>query len=108
MTVVLLAFIAALFFALLTTPAVRRLAFRLGLIAVPRADRAHQYPTALMGGVAIYVGATVALLLGGIGARIFLHGWGNLGELAGILAGATVMGAVGLWDDRVRLSWPVK
>lgn len=108
MTVVILAFVAALFFAILTTPAVRKLAFKLGLIAVPRSDRAHQHPTALMGGVAIYMGATVALLLGGIGARIFLKGWGNLGELAGILSGATLMGAVGLWDDRARLSWPIK
>lgn len=108
MTVVILAFVAALGFAMLTTPAVRSLAFRLGVIDMPRSDRAHQQPTALMGGVAIYVGATVALLLGGIGARVFLKGWGNLGELAGILSGATLMGAIGLWDDRVQLSWPVK
>jgi UDP-GlcNAc:undecaprenyl-phosphate GlcNAc-1-phosphate transferase len=37
-----------------------------------------------------------------------LRGWGNLGELAGILAGATLMSAVGLWDDRVSLRWPIK
>ena len=31
----------------------------------------------------------------------------GLDELAAILAGATLMGAVGLWDDRVRLRpWP--
>jgi UDP-GlcNAc:undecaprenyl-phosphate GlcNAc-1-phosphate transferase len=108
MTVVILAFVAALGFAVLTTPAVRSLAFRLGLIDIPRSDRAHRQPTALMGGVAIYAGAIVALLLGGIGARVFLKDWGNLGELAGILSGATLVGAIGLWDDRVRLSWPVK
>ena len=108
MTVVILAFVAALFFAILTTPAARKLAFKLGLIAVPRSDRAHQHPTAMMGGVAIYVGATVALLLGGFVARVLLKGWGNLGELAGILSGATLMGAVGLWDDRTRLAWPIK
>jgi UDP-GlcNAc:undecaprenyl-phosphate GlcNAc-1-phosphate transferase len=108
MTVVILAFVAALAFAVLTTPAVRSLALRLGLIAIPRSDRAHQHPTAMMGGVVIYAGATVALLLGGIGARVLLRGWANLGELAGILAGATLMGAIGLWDDRVRLSWPIK
>jgi UDP-GlcNAc:undecaprenyl-phosphate GlcNAc-1-phosphate transferase len=71
-TVVILAFVAALFFAILTTPAARTLAFKLGLIAVPRSDRAHEHPTAMMGGVAIYVGATVALLLGGIGAPVKL------------------------------------
>ena len=108
MMVVILAFVAALGFAVLTTPAVRSMALRLGVIDVPRSDRAHQQPTALMGGLAIYVGATVTIVLGGIGARAFLRDWGNLGELAGILAGATLMGAIGLWDDRVRLAWPVK
>lgn len=105
MTVVMIAFVAALFFAAVSTPAVRSLAVRLGLISVPRPDRAQGQPTPMMGGVAIYVGATVALMLGGLGARIWLRGWGNLGELAGILSGATLMATVGLWDDRVRLGW---
>jgi UDP-GlcNAc:undecaprenyl-phosphate GlcNAc-1-phosphate transferase len=105
MTVVMIAFAAALFFAAISTPAVRALAVRLGLISVPRPDRAQSQPTPLMGGVAIFVGATVALLLGGVGARVWLRGWGNLGELTGILSGATLMAAVGLWDDRVRLGW---
>jgi UDP-GlcNAc:undecaprenyl-phosphate GlcNAc-1-phosphate transferase len=108
MTVVMIAFAAALCFALISTPAVRSIAFRLGLISMPRSDRAHSEPTPLMGGVAIYIGATLALLLGGLGAQLFLRGWGNLGELAGILSGATLMAGVGLWDDRVRLGWGSK
>ncbi|MBN1937721.1 MAG: undecaprenyl/decaprenyl-phosphate alpha-N-acetylglucosaminyl 1-phosphate transferase [Anaerolineae bacterium] len=103
MSIVVAIFGGALFLALIGTPAIRRLAFRLNLISVPRADRAHHEPTAMMGGVAIYLGATVALLLGGVVASIWFQNWKNLSELAGILAGATVMGAVGLWDDRVRL-----
>jgi UDP-GlcNAc:undecaprenyl-phosphate GlcNAc-1-phosphate transferase len=108
MSSVIAVFISALFFALIGTPAVRRLAFRLGWIDTPRADRAHSQPTAMLGGVAVYLGATVALVLGGIAARVFLGSWGNLKELAGILAGATLMGAVGLWDDRVQLRPMVK
>jgi len=102
-TAVIIVFVAALSFALIGTPVARSLAFRLGLIATPRADRAHTEPTAMMGGVAIYVGATVALLTAGLAAQRILQGRWNLSELAGILAGATVMGVVGLWDDRVRL-----
>jgi UDP-GlcNAc:undecaprenyl-phosphate GlcNAc-1-phosphate transferase len=105
---VIVVFVASFGFVLFGTPAVRRIALRLGLMAVPRADRAHSEPTAMLGGVAIYLGTTIALLLVGIGARFFLRGWGNLGELAGILAGATLAGAVGLWDDRVRLRPLVK
>ncbi len=102
-SVVMIVFVGALFLALIGTPAMRRIAFKLGLISMPRSDRAHQEPTAMLGGVAIYLGATVALLLGSIAAAAFLRGWGNLNELAGILAGATVMGAIGLWDDQARL-----
>ena len=103
MSTAIIMFIAALFFASIGTPAARRVAFKLGLISMPRDDRSHKEPTAMLGGVAIYLGATVALVLGGIGAWSFLGGWKNLDELASILAGATVMSAVGLWDDRVRL-----
>ncbi len=103
MIAVLVVFIGSLSFALLGTPIVRRLAFKFGLISIPRADRAHQEPTAMMGGVAIYGGATVALLLGSLIVRFFLGSWRNLNELTGILAGATCMAALGLWDDRVRL-----
>lgn len=103
MTIVIAVFVAALIFALIGTPAVRRLALRLGLIAMPRADRAHTEPTAKMGGVAICLGASLALIVGGVMTAWFLQSWGNLDELAAILAGALLMGVVGLWDDRVRL-----
>ena len=107
MTPVIAVFCAAVLFALVGTPAARSLAFRLGLIAIPRSDRAHREPTAMMGGVAIYLGATVSLLVGGALAALLFGGWRGVDELAAILAGATLMGAVGLWDDRVRLRpWP--
>jgi UDP-GlcNAc:undecaprenyl-phosphate GlcNAc-1-phosphate transferase len=107
MTPVIAVFCAAVLFALVGTPAARSLAFRLGLIAVPRSDRAHDEPTAMMGGVAIYLGATASLLVGGTLAALLFGGWRGVDELAAILAGATLMGAVGLWDDRVQLRpWP--
>ncbi len=107
MTPVIVVFCAAVLFALVSTPAARSLALRMGLIAMPRSDRAHGEPTAMMGGVAIYLGATASLVLGAAIASLAFGGWRGLDELAAILAGATLMGAVGLWDDRVRLRpWP--
>ena len=103
MTIVIAVFIASLLFALVGTPAVRKLAFRLGLISMPRTDRAHREPTAMLGGVAIYGGALAALVVGTGIASVALGGWKNVDELAAILAGATAMGAVGLYDDRVEL-----
>jgi UDP-GlcNAc:undecaprenyl-phosphate GlcNAc-1-phosphate transferase len=54
--------VASLLLMPLVTPAVMRLAWRRGWIAKPRADRWSQRPTALMGGIAIFAAATVALL----------------------------------------------
>jgi UDP-GlcNAc:undecaprenyl-phosphate/decaprenyl-phosphate GlcNAc-1-phosphate transferase len=77
MSAVIAIFIAALFFALIGTPAARQAAFKVGLISMPRADRAHHEPTPMLGGVAIYLGATAALVFGGIGVWIFSGGAGT-------------------------------
>lgn len=49
--------------ALALTPAVRVLARRLGLIAKPKTDRWHKQPTAMMGGVAIWLAVVITYLL---------------------------------------------
>src|SRR5213592_3739454 len=47
---------------LVVTPVVRALARSLGLIACPTADRWHQQPMALMGGIAIAAGTLVGVV----------------------------------------------
>lgn len=87
---------AALVLALVVTPLVIRWAHRRGWIAQPRADRWHERPTALMGGVAIYAATTGALLL-------------TTGTLPPYLwGGATLLFVVGAVDDRRGLSPLVK
>lgn len=65
-TQVLLAGGIALAATLFLTPAVRALARRVGLVARPRADRYHQKPTALLGGVALFGGFALAFGVGWI------------------------------------------
>lgn len=48
--------------AAIATPLVRAFARRIGAVAAPKKDRWHSAPTAMMGGVAIYV-ATIAVVL---------------------------------------------
>jgi len=73
---------------LVLTPLVIRLARTCGWVAHPRSDRWHATPTALMGGIAIYAGATLALL---VASPI---------EVVGpIWIGATLMFLTGLIDD---------
>lgn len=79
----------AFLLALALTPLVRTLARRWGMIARPKSDRWHQQPTALLGGVAIFLAAVLAGL-------IFLprvaQGWL-------VLAGGAWLFLVGLVDD---------
>lgn len=73
---------------LCATPLVMRWARRMDWLAYPREDRWHARPTALMGGIAIYAGATLSVV------------WVVPQQgLWSIWAGASLMFAVGLVDD---------
>jgi UDP-GlcNAc:undecaprenyl-phosphate GlcNAc-1-phosphate transferase len=92
-------FLVAFATSLILTPAVRAAARRLGFVARPSVDRWHSKPTALMGGIGIYLGSVA-----GIGAGwMILDGWGD-GSLgprtaAGIAVASTMMFLSGLGDD---------
>ncbi len=98
----------------------RVVAPRFGLVDKPGGRKAHQAPTPLAGGVAIWL--TVALMLG-LGAlalgpgRAFLPralaihaggAWERSGQLALILGLSTIIMAMGLADDRVGLGWKLR
>ena len=70
------------------TPAVIHLAHKMEWVALPKADRWHERPTALMGGVAIFLAATVAV---GLVSRT--------PGIMGIWLGASLMFMTGLVDD---------
>ncbi len=76
------------------TPVVARVARARGIVAAPRQDRWHQKPTALLGGVAIYVATTATIV-------IFV-GLDDV-RLIGLLAGGAVLFVTGLIDDVRRL-----
>jgi UDP-GlcNAc:undecaprenyl-phosphate GlcNAc-1-phosphate transferase len=80
--------------ALILTPVLRLVAPSLGFVDQPKADRQHRDPTPLLGGVAIAAG--VAL---GLGVRLPLEG-----PVIGVLAGAGLLVAFGLVDDRRAIS----
>lgn len=104
---VLLAAVAA---SAVSTAVVIRVVLRLGLVAVPRADRWHTRVTALHGGVGF---APVFLLIAGsivvaIGSRLDLGSLeavrsSGLLEPAVVLVGAAAMFLLGLVDDFQRL-----
>jgi UDP-GlcNAc:undecaprenyl-phosphate/decaprenyl-phosphate GlcNAc-1-phosphate transferase len=83
----------------LTVP-VRRLALQFGIVDQPNARKLHDAPMPLLGGLAIYCGAVLAIILSMDGqprAQIF-----------GILAGATLLLITGILDDGGVLHHQVK
>ncbi len=94
------AFLVAFALTAAATPAVIRLALRCGAIAVPRDRDIHEAPTPRWGGVGIYVGTVLAIVLS-VSYRHWktdgLNGWTP--QLVGLLLASTFIAAVGLIDD---------
>lgn len=82
---------AAFALALVATFITRLVAQRVGFVAKPRAERWHQRPTALAGGVGIFVAFVAPTLV--VGGHLRVH----------LLAGATAMFLLGLVDDVLHL-----
>lgn len=84
----------------LLTPAVRALALRLGAIdTVSSAVKTHREPTPVFGGVAIYAGFTVTMLL-----LRFMTSYptGTLYNLRALVIGGSLVFLLGLVDDLLR------
>jgi UDP-GlcNAc:undecaprenyl-phosphate/decaprenyl-phosphate GlcNAc-1-phosphate transferase len=96
----IVAFALALAGSLLLTLPVRRLALHYGMVDLPGPRKVHLSPIPLLGGIAIYLGFVLAILFTLRGAP---HS-----QIAGILAGATLVAAVGLLDDGKVLHHQVK
>ncbi len=79
---------------LLFTPAVRALVMKFGIIAYPRADRWHKSPTALMGGIAIFLAVIISAAVFGLFNK----------SLLGLAVGATFLFIIGLIDDKIRIT----
>jgi len=96
----LLAFLIALLASLTLTVPVRAIALRVGMVDRPGPRKVHLQPIPLLGGLAIYFGVALSVL--------FLVEGPARGQVWGILAGATLIAAVGILDDRGLLHHQVK
>jgi UDP-GlcNAc:undecaprenyl-phosphate/decaprenyl-phosphate GlcNAc-1-phosphate transferase len=96
----LLAFLIALVGSLLLTVPVRALAIRVGMVDAPGPRKVHLTPIPLLGGLAIYAGVMLAIL-------VVFDGPARQ-QSFGIVTGATLVAAVGFMDDRGWLHHQVK
>ena len=96
----LIAFAVALLASLGLTVPIRQLALRYGMVDKPGPRKVHLNPIPLLGGIAIYLGFILAVLLTRHDAP--------LQQIIGILAGATLLALVGFLDDGGLLHHQVK
>ena len=93
------AFIVSFAFTFATIPLVRRFAFKIGAIDIPKDNRRmHKKPTPRIGGLAIIFGFTVATLCFAQPSR----------QLYGTLAGAAIIAVMGVIDDCKNLPAKLK
>lgn len=92
MGTLLLVFFAALLFSVLATPVVKRLAHKYDVLDAPSARKIHANPVPLLGGLAIYLGVLLSLIV--LGSLEYVQ------QTASILTGATLMAILGIWDDK--------
>lgn len=84
-------FIISFIFTLATTPVVRRFAYKIGAVDVPKDKRrVHKKPTPRIGGLAIIFGFMVAALC-------FNNEWNR--EIISIFIGAGILAVLGIIDD---------
>jgi UDP-GlcNAc:undecaprenyl-phosphate GlcNAc-1-phosphate transferase len=83
--------------ALILVPVVREVARYRGWIAPPKPDRWHSAPTASMGGIAIWIAVVAGVTVASMGGAF------SWKARFGLLAGGTLLCAVGAVDDRLSL-----
>lgn len=91
----------AFIIALIATPIISKIAFRIGAVDRPDARKVHSRIMPRMGGIAIYLAVSLAILITGSMT-------GLAPQVKGLLLGGTIITLVGLIDDLKNLSPRVK
>ena len=91
-------FNAALAAALLAIPLTRRLSYRFNIISVPGGRRQERAPMPKLGGLAIFVGFTVGIVLAQFVA-VDRQDPNELTRLVGLIAGGALITLLGIADD---------
>ena len=101
--------LSSFFLCLILTPVVRKVAVGKGWMAVPSKERWHKKPTALLGGIAIYIGMAIPFFvisdfstITPAFSKVHAHAISpSMGAV--ILIGITLLFVLGLLDDFIHI-----
>lgn len=97
---ILEAFVTATLVSYLITPMVRRIALRVGYMDQPKGNKVHAHPTALLGGVSIYVAFALAIFTT---VKIAADE-----RVSSLLIASAFLFVIGLIDDRMGMMPEIK
>ncbi len=97
------AFLLAFFISLVVTPFTKTLAFKFKVLSYPNERSMHKTPTGLLGGLAIFAGFMVTMLV----CLLFVKGFRTT-EFIGFLIGGVIIWVLGVFDDKYALSAKIK
>ncbi|MGE5615262.1 MAG: MraY family glycosyltransferase [Bacillota bacterium] len=101
MTEYIITFTLAFIIAFLATPIARKIAFKFGIIDIPKDDRRmHNKPIALLGGLAIVIGFAVSLVFDLATSSNIVA---TFKEFKGLIAGIAIIVFMGILDDKKNL-----
>jgi len=90
----LVLFLCVFFVVFLSAPLFRKLAITFNILDIPNNRKVHKEPTPLLGGLAVYIGVILGLVLN----------LANLRPFSGLIIGSTIILIIGLIDDMKGLS----
>jgi UDP-N-acetylmuramyl pentapeptide phosphotransferase/UDP-N-acetylglucosamine-1-phosphate transferase len=97
-------FFAALAVVVTSTPIVRAIALNFGYVDLPSARKVHRQPIPRIGGIAIFVGTAVALLIVYLLGGMELLTAKTIPGILGVSLGSVCFFLIGLTDDLIGLS----
>jgi len=95
----------------LTTPIIKKIAFKYDIVAKPGGRRIHSTPTPLIGGIGIYLGVIINILIfwayfGFVNKEILSPLF--VKQIIGILFGGTLIALAGIIDDKYELNGKIQ
>lgn len=96
----IISFLIAFLISCLVTPLIKKLAFKIGAVDIPRDERRiHKKPIARLGGLAIILGTLITIIINMLLARYINWDFSVSDNMIGVVIGCFIIICIGILDD---------